>query len=411
MAPRVTGRYTSSVAGGQPVEAFVPAPLPPRDPAVALAGKLAERLLEAEQGLVRLELAGEMVPSIDWLLYAFVRKEAVLSSQIEGTQASLVDLFSYEAADGVAPSADVEEVCNYLEALAYARQQLASPRGLPVSVRLLAEAHKRLMRGVRGGDKAPGKVRRVQNWVGGRRPEDAVFVPPPPQEVSALLGALERYLHAEDDLPPLVRAGLVHVQFETIHPFLDGNGRVGRLLIGLLLEHWGLLQQPLLYLSLFFKRHRAEYYRRLDAVRTDGDWEGWLAYFLDGVATTASETLAATRELFALVAVDRSKVLALETSSLASLRLFELLPKHPIVTAGTVQRLLRTTKPTAGRAVEGLVEAGVLVETTGKRRDRAWSYRAYLDRLRDGTDLDAPAGPAAATRPAKARRTGAKGAE
>jgi Fic family protein len=405
MAPRLTGRYTSSVASGQPVEAFIPAPLPPRDPALALAGKLTKRLHEAEQALARLELAGEMVPSIDWLLYAFVRKEAVLSSQIEGTQASLIDLFNYEAADGVAPSADVEEVCNYLEALAYARQQLASPKGLPVSVRLLAEAHKRLMRGVRGGDKAPGKVRRVQNWVGGRRPEDAVFVPPPPQEVTALLGELERYIHAEDDLPLLVRAGLVHVQFETIHPFLDGNGRVGRLLIGLLLEHWGLLQQPLLCLSLFFKRHRAEYYRRLNAVRIDGDWEGWLAYFLDGVATTAGETVTAARDHFTLVASDRAKVLALETTSLASLRLFELLPKHPVVTAGTVQRLLHTTKPTAGRAVEGLVEAGVLVETTGKRRDRAWSYRAYLDRLRDGTDLDVSANPVAPARPAKPRRT------
>ena len=405
MAPRLTGRYTSSVAGGQPVEAFIPAPLPPRDPALALAGKLTKRLHEAEQALARLELAGELVPSIDWLLYAFVRKEAVLSSQIEGTQASLIDLFNYEAADGVAPSADVEEVCNYLEALAYARQQLASPKGLPVSVRLLAEAHRRLMRGVRGGDKAPGKIRRVQNWVGGRRPEDAVFVPPPPQEVTALLGELERYIHAGDDLPLLLRAGLVHVQFETIHPFLDGNGRVGRLLIGLLLERWGLLQQPLLYLSLFFKRHRAEYYRRLNAVRTDGDWEGWLAYFLDGVATTAGETVTAARDLFTLVAADRSKVLALETTSLASLRLFELLPKHPVVTAGTVQRLLRTTKPTAGRAVDGLVEAGVLVETTGKRRDRAWSYRAYLDRLRDGTDLDASTGPAAPARLAKPRRT------
>jgi Fic family protein len=404
MAPRVTGRYSSSIAGGEPVQAFIPAPLPPRDPPLALAGKLTERLREAEHALARLELAGEMVPSIDWLLYAFVRKEAVLSSQIEGTQASLVDLFSFEAAEGVAPSADVEEVCNYLEALAYARRQLASPKGLPISLRLLAETHRRLMHGVRGGDKAPGKVRRAQNWVGGSRPSNAVFVPPPPQNVPALLGELERYIHAEDDLPTLLRAGLLHVQFETIHPFLDGNGRVGRLLIGLLLEHWRLLQQPLLYLSLFFKRHRAEYYRRLNAVRAEGDWEGWLDFFLDGVATTAGETVTAARELFTLVAADRAKVLALETTSLASLRLFEFLPKHPVVTAATVQRLLATTKPTAGRALDGLVDAGVLVETTGKRRDRAWSYRAYLDRLRDGTDVDVAPGPAVAVRPAKPRR-------
>jgi Fic family protein len=404
MAPRVTGKYASSLAGGEPVAAFIPAPLPPRDPPLALTGKLAERLRDAEQALAKLELAGEMVPSIDWLLYAFVRKEAVLSSQIEGTQASLVDLFNYEAAEGVAPSADVEEVCNYLEALAYARRQLASPRGLPLSVRLLAETHKRLMHGARGGDKAPGQVRRAQNWIGGSRPGNAVFVPPPSQVVPGLLAALERYIHVEDDLPRLVRAGLIHVQFETIHPFLDGNGRVGRLLVGLLLEHWQLLQEPLLYLSLFFKRHRAEYYRRLNAVRVEGDWEGWLDFFLDGVATTAGETVTAARDLFALVSTDRAKVLALPTTSLASLRLFELLPKHPVVTAATVQRLLDTTKPTAGRAVEGLVTAGVLVESTGKRRDRAWSYEAYLNRLRDGTDLDVSAGPVVTKPPRRARR-------
>lgn len=403
MPTRVTGTYASTVAGGEPVDAFIPAPLPPRDPPLALAGKVAERLRVAEQAMARLELAGAMVPSIDWLLYAFVRKEAVLSSQIEGTQASLIDLFNYEAAEGVAPSADVEEVCNYLEALAYARRQLASPKGLPLSVRLLGETHRRLMHGVRGGDKAPGRVRRAQNWIGGSRPGNAVFVPPPPQAIPELLGELERYIHAEDDVPKLCRAGLLHVQFETIHPFLDGNGRIGRLLISLLLEHWRLLDKPLLYLSLFFKRHRAEYYRRLNAVRVDGDWEGWLDFFLDGVATTAGETVAAARDLFALVASDRAKVLALDTTSLASARLFELLPKHPVVTAATVQRVLDTTKPTAGRAVEGLVDAGVLVETTGKRRDRAWSYRAYLDQLRDGTDLDVSAGPAVATQPAKRR--------
>jgi Fic family protein len=407
MPTRVTGLYERTVAGGEPVDAFLPAPLPPRDPPLAITGTLAERLRLAEQALARLELAGEMVPSIDWLLYAFVRKEAVLSSQIEGTQASLVDLFNFEAAGSVSPSADVEEVCNYLEAMAWARGQLASPRGLPISSRLLAETHKRLMHGVRGGDRAPGKVRRAQNWIGGSRPGNAVFVPPPPQAPPDLLADLERYIHADDDLPKLVRAGLLHVQFETIHPFLDGNGRLGRLLIGLLLEHWALLGQPLLYLSLFFKRHRAEYYRRLNAVRVDGDWEGWLDFFLDGVATTADETIAAARDLFSLVATDREKVLALETSSLAAIRLFELLPRHPVVTAGTVQRLLKTTKPTAGRAVEALVAAGVLAETTGKRRDRAYSYRAYLDRLRDGTDLDVEAGPlqrTGSTRPRKPAR-------
>jgi Fic family protein len=403
MSQRVTGSYVRTVAGGEAVDAFIPAPLPPVAPPLAIGGKLAERLRLAEQALARLELAGEMVPSIDWLLYAFVRKEAVLSSQIEGTQASLVDLFNFEASANVSPSADVEEVCNYLEAVAWARGQLRSPRGLPISVRLLAETHRRLMHGVRGGNKAPGKVRRAQNWIGGSRPGNAVFVPPPPQALPDLLANLERYIHSDSDLPKLVRAGLVHVQFETIHPYLDGNGRLGRLLIGLLLEHWQLLRQPLLYLSLFFKQHRAEYYRRLNAVRVDGDWEGWLDFFLDGVATTADETVKAARELFLLVAADRARILAEESSSLVTLRLFELLPRHPIVTAGTVQRLLKTTKPTAGRAVEVLVELGLLTETTGKRRDRAYSYKAYLDILRSGTDLELGATTPRLTRPSQRR--------
>jgi len=388
MPTRVTGTYERTITGGEPVDAFIPPPLPPRDPPLAITGRLADRLRLAEHALARLDLASAMVPSVDWFLYAFVRKEAVLSSQIEGTQASLVDLLNFEAAVGVTPSADVEEVCNYLDAVAYARGQLAAPRGLPISTRLLVETHRRLMRGVRGGDKAPGHVRKAQNWIGGSRPANAVFVPPPPHALDGLLTALERYVHTEDDLPKLVGAGLLHVQFETIHLLLDGNERLGRLLVGLLLEHWQLLGQPLLYLSLFFKRHRAEYYRRLNAVRVEGDWEAWLDFFLDGVATSSDEAVTTAQDLFSLVAADRNKLLAREKASVAAVRLFELLPSHPIVTAGTVQRLLGTTKPTAGRALEALVAAGILVETTGKRRDRAYSYEAYLDLLRDGTDLD-----------------------
>jgi Fic family protein len=205
-----------------------------------------------------------------------------------------------------------------------------------------------------------------------------------------VLGAFEKYLHADDTLPPLVRAGLLHVQFETIHPYLDGNGRIGRLLVTLLLDHWKLLTKPLLYLSLFFKRHREDYYRRLNAVRVDGDWEGWLDFFLDGVATIADEAVASARELFALVAKDRVRVLASEGMSIGALRLFELLPRHPIVTVASAMKMLDTTKPTAGRAVELLVGAGVLVEMTGKRRDRAYAYRAYLDRLKVGTELSLP---------------------
>jgi Fic family protein len=378
------------MAEGEEVAAFVPNPLPPADPPVVLDAGLNERLRAAEQALVRLELAGEMVPSLDWFIYAFVRKEAVLSSQIEGTQATLVDLLSFEAqeADGAPPSRDVAEVCNYLDAVAFARAQLADPHGLPLSMRLLNEAHERLMRGARGAERLPGQVRRSQNWIGGSRPRNAAYVPPPPEALGELLSDLEKYFHSDDALPPLVRAGLLHVQFETIHPYLDGNGRIGRLLVTLLLERWKLLTKPLLYLSLFFKRHREVYYRRLNAVRVDGDWEGWLDFFLDGVATVADEAVGSARELFTLIAADRARVLAHDATSVAALRLFEFLPRNPLVTVVSVVNRTGTSKPTAARAVELLVEAGVLVETTGKKRDRTWAYKGYLDRLRVGTELD-----------------------
>ncbi len=396
MPKRSTGRYERTTVGGEEVAAFIPLALPPADPPLAMTSALADRLRAAEQALVRLELAGEMVPSLDWFIYAFVRKEAVVSSQIEGTQATLVDLLTFEAqedtsAQATLPSADVEEVCNYLEALTYARGQLADPRGLPLSMRLLDETHQRLMRGARGAEKLTGEVRRSQNWIGGSRPGNAMYVPPPPHALGEVLSAFEKYLHGDDTLHPLVRAGLLHVQFETIHPYLDGNGRIGRLLVTLLLEHWQLLTKPLLYLSLFFKRHRDDYYRRLNAVRVDGDWEGWIDFFLDGVATIADEAALSARELFALVADDRARVLAHDGMSISALRLFELLPRHPIVTVASAMKLVETTKPTAGKAIELLVAAGVLVESTGKKRDRAYAYRAYLDRLEVGTELVRPA--------------------
>ncbi|MFT6395723.1 MAG: Fic family protein [Bradymonadia bacterium] len=232
MESRETGQYEDTPAGGETVRAFVPHALPPERPALAIEGNLAERVGVAEQALTRLELAGEMVPSLDWFVYAFVRKEAVISSQIEGTQATLIDLLSYEAeSDPPTPSGDIEEVCNYLDALTFARAQLADPTGLPLSVRLLNETHRVLLRGARGETKMPGEVRRSQNWVGGSRPGNAAYVPPPPHLLPELLSDFERYIHGADGLPPLVKAGLLHVQFETIHPYLDGNGRIGRLLV------------------------------------------------------------------------------------------------------------------------------------------------------------------------------------
>ncbi len=387
---RTTGRYELTIAGGERVRAFVPDPLPPTDPPLDLS-RLNARLQSADRALARLEVAGAMVPSLDWFLYAFVRKEAVISSQIEGTQATLVDLLNHEAThtgpESPEPTADVEEICNYVDALAFARAQLVDPNAPPLSMRLLNATHARLMRGARGATKMPGEVRRSQNWIGGSRPGNAAFVPPPVMLLSEGLSALERYIHANDELPPLIRAGLLHVQFETLHPYLDGNGRIGRLLVSLLLEHWGVLSRPLLYLSLHFKRHHAEYYRRLGLVRLEGDWEGWLDFFLDGVATIADEAVDSAQALFALVAADRDRVLARPEVAVAAVRLFERLPTHPIVTSSSVMHVLTTTRPTAARAIDTLVAAGVLVETSGKRRDRTFAYEAYLVHLRAGTEL------------------------
>ena len=389
---RQVGRYERTAAAGETVSAFIPDPLPPTSPPLSLDASTRDVLRSAEQKLSRLDLAGEMVPSIEWFIYAFVRKEAVVSSQIEGTQATLVDLLAFEAsAEGSAsskPTDDVQEVCNYVDALAYARRQLKNPKGLPLSVRLLNEAHRRLMKGGRGASRQPGEIRRIQNWIGGTRPGNAAFVPPPANELGRLLSDLEKYIHREDELSPLVRAALVQVQFETIHPYLDGNGRIGRLLITLLLEQWGLLSQPLLYLSLFFKQHRAEYYRLLNAVRLEGAWEAWAAFFLEGVSTIADEAATTARDLFVLVNRDRARVLGARNSSVTAARLLELLPRHPMVTIPAIVRLLKTTKPTAAKAVSVLERLGILKEMTGRRRDRTYGYSAYMERLRAGTELE-----------------------
>ncbi|MGB5175228.1 MAG: Fic family protein [Thermoanaerobaculia bacterium] len=386
---RSTGVYEPTEVAGEAIEAFVPHPLPPSRPQLEITGDLAAQLQTAQTNLASLEAAGRTVPSLDWFVYAFVRKEAVISSQIEGTQASLDDLLASEAeARSTAPPEHVEEICNYLEALSYARSQLRSDKGLPLSLRLLHGAHKRLMSGTRGQDKQPGKIRQSQNWIGGTRPGNARFVPPPPHRLTELMGQLETYLNSEDSLPPLVRAGLAHAQFETIHPYLDGNGRLGRLLIALCLEDWGLLSEPLLYLSLFFKRHRQEYYTRLGAIRTDGDWEGWLAYFLEGIAVVADESVTLIRSLFDVLTKDRSRYLHSGGATVVGARLFESLPQHPLVTVKSVVKICDTTKPTAAKAIGSLTDAGILEEVSGRSRDRAWAYRQYLDLLREGTELE-----------------------
>jgi Fic family protein len=382
---RITGTYRTTVVGSEKVKAFIPHPLPPRDPPLVIEGGLARLHAEAVAAVGQLVVAGAMVPSANWFLYGFVRKEAVISSQIEGTQATLMDVLTYEATHKAERPADVEEVCNYVEALSLARSEIAKPRGLPFCTRLLCAAHKRLMRGTRGAEKQPGAVRTSQNWIGGSRPGNARFVPPPYDVLPQALADLERWVHGEDPLPPLVRAGLAHVQFETIHPFLDGNGRIGRLLIALLMDHWGLLKTPLLYLSLAFKRRRSDYYQRLLEVRTKGDWEGWTEFFLQCVRESAEDGIGAAKRLFDLLGRDRRIVANHEATTVSTVRLFDFLPEHPIVTLPLVIRVLKTTKPTAGKAIEALCRAGILHETTGRQRDRIYAYSSYLKVLTEDT--------------------------
>ena len=376
--PRTTGRHRVTEAHGEKVRAFIPHPLPPARPKLAVEGEISDLLATARNALAQLDVAGAMVPSTDWFLYGFVRKEAVLTSQIEGTQATLRDVLTYEATQQTNRPGDVEEVCNYVEALAHAREQLSNPQGLALSVRLLCDAHRILMRGVRGEDKQPGEIRRSQNWIGGTRPGNAKFVPPPPEEVPDAMTALERWLHSDDPLPPLVKAGLAHVQFETIHPFLDGNGRIGRLLIALLVEHWSLLRQPLLYLSVSFLRRQQEYYARLATVRTDGDWEGWTSFFLDCVREAAEDGVFVAQSLHELLGRDRERLFNNQRTTVAALQLLDRLPKHPVVTVPRAAEVLGITAPPVRKAIELLTKLEILRETTGKQRDRVYAYHEYL---------------------------------
>jgi len=384
---RQTGEYERSTVTGEKVNAFIPFPLPPRDPPLELDDDLAQLLARASEQLRLLDLAGDLVPSVEWFVYAFVRKEAVLSAQIEGTQATLMDLLEVEASGEAPVDADVEEVCGYLDALNFAWEELGRDIGAPLSMRLLSEAHQRLLAGARGAGKQPGEVRRSQNWIGGTRPGNASFVPPPPHRLSDLLSEFEHAIHDDSDLPPLVRLALLHVQFETLHPYLDGNGRLGRLLITLLLRHWRLLSRPLLYLSLFLKYHRQEYYRRLSAVRSDGDWEGWLAFFLEGIATVAEEAIATARRLHTIVGEARERLLAREDATVLSLRLFELLPQHPLITVNRAVHLLECSRPAAAKALRVLEAAAVLQPLDARKKNRTLVFREYLDHLRKGTEV------------------------
>ena len=380
-----TGRYQVTSVGGEQVHAFVPVPLPPLPP-LALEGPLQQALESAVLALGRLDGVSAHLPDKALFLYAYVRKEAVLSSQIEGTQSSLSDLllFELDEAPGV-PLDDVVEVSNYVAALEHGLARLRE--GFPLSNRLIREIHGVLLSRGRGREKDPGEFRRSQNWIGGTRPGNAAFVPPPHTAVADCMAALERFLHAEDDgLPVLVRAGLAHVQFETIHPFLDGNGRVGRLLITFLLCHAGVLREPLLYLSLYLKQNRAAYYEHLDRVRRTGDWEAWLAFFLAGVQVTAEGAVATAEHLAGMFSADRARIEPSGRRAGSALRVHETLKSRPIVSLPEVCRSTGLSYPAVSSAMELLTELGIAREITGKRRNRLFVYDHYLATLSEGTE-------------------------
>ena len=320
-----------------------------------------------------------LLPDTGQFLYSYIRKEAVLSSQIEGTQSSLSDLllFENEQAPGVLLD-DVEETSNYIAAMSHGLERIESGT-LPLSNRLLREVHKRLMSGARGGDRAPGEFRRSQNWLGGTRPGSARFVPPPPTEVVPAMSDLEKFLHDDPEPTPiLIKAALAHAQFETIHPFLDGNGRVGRLLITLLLCSEKVLQEPLLYLSLYFKQNRDAYYDQLQRVRTDGAWEEWLEFFLEGVIAVAGSATDTARSIRRLIETDRDKIHDLGRGAASALRVHELAGRRIVLTAGGTARLLGLSVPTVNAALARLEQVGILREATGRRRGRVFVYDAYL---------------------------------
>lgn len=381
---RRLGRFVETTAGGERVRAFLPPPLPPIPP-LDLRGLF--NLYDIARGAVgRLDGVTTILPSTPLFLYMYVRKEALLSSQIEGTQSSLSDLLLFES-DEIphVPLEDVAEVSNYVAAIEHGLKRMRE--GFPLSLRLIREMHEILLHSGRGASKQPGEFRRTQNWIGGTRPGNALFVPPPPDRLAECLDAFETFLHADDpQLPPLIKAGLAHVQFETIHPFLDGNGRLGRLLITLMLCDAGALREPILYLSLYFKARRADYYRLLQEVREHGAWEAWMEYFLTGVRDTAAQAVDTAREIMALFDEDRGTIQKLGRSAASAFRVHDLMQRRPLVTIQAASKELELSLPTVGKSLAHLVDLSIVREVTGKQRRRAFAYRKYLDVLDRGTE-------------------------
>ena len=374
------GNWVQQQSGPHGFSAFIPTPLPP-DPPIQLQGDLARLHEAAALALGKLEgVSTRLDPAR--LLYMYVRKEAVLTSQIEGTQSTLAQLLEYENAQAPGtPVDDVREVSRYVDALFYAIDEIQTDT-LPLCLRLLRNAHARLMPDGRGSNQAPVEFRRTQNWVGGTRPGNATYVPPPPHEVTSLLGNLERYLHDEFGRPPtLLKAGIAHSQFETIHPFLDGNGRIGRLMISLILVADGALTQPYFYISLYFKKNRADYYDALHRVRTHGDWEGWLRFFLIGVEAVADEATSTALAISDLFRSDRAKVEGLGRAAPSALAVYDLLRQRIIISASKAVEELDLTWPTVLAAIERLERLGIANEVSGKKRNRLYKYSAQLETL------------------------------
>lgn len=382
------GRFILAQAGPEPYYAFHPNPLPP-DPPLNIGAELHELLDRGNQALGRLDGITLLLPDPGQFLYSYIRKEAVLSSQIEGTQSSLSDLllFEQDVAPGV-PIGDVEETANYIKALNHGLARLGE--GFPLSNRLICEVHALLLEGGRGGEQDPGEFRRTQNWIGGTRPGNATFVPPPAHEAKSAIGLLEKFIH-DDPLPTpiLIKAALAHAQFETIHPFLDGNGRVGRLLITLLLCSQRVLSQPLLYLSLYLKRNRSEYYDHLQRIRYHGDWEAWLRFFLEGIAEVAEGATATTRDIVAMIERDRTRIHQLGRTASTPLRLHDYAIRRILVRPPVAAHALGVSEPTAYKAVGHLEQLGILREITGKNWGKVYAYSEYLAILNEGTEREA----------------------
>lgn len=382
---RESGSYLTSSVAGESYRAFLPAPLPPQPP-LALDGELLQWLEKANRAIGRLDGISDILPDRQLFLYQYVRKEALLSSQIEGTQSSFSDLLLFELheAPGV-PLDDTREVSNYVAAMTHGLERLHD--GFPLSLRLLREIHAILLRDGRGAHKEPGEFRRSQNWLGGSRPGNAVFVPPPPERLMECLDPLERFLHVQEPpVPVLVQAALVHVQFETIHPFLDGNGRLGRLLITLMLVSEGVLREPLLYLSLYFKTRRSEYYDLLQQVRLQGDWEAWLRFFLQGIYETAQQAVETARNLLQLFDADRERIRGLGRIAGSCLQLHQLLQRKVVVNIPGAAEALGINRTTISNCLAKLQALGIVREITGHRRNRLFIYDSYMQLLSEGTE-------------------------